>query len=88
MQHKSQMKNIKKMVKKSGTSFFWGMKMLPFAKRHAMYTIYDFFSYIDDIIDDDTPLKQKLKLTVMLQYNYLNTKNTLTITVLSLWQKM
>ena len=56
------MKNIKKMVKKSGTSFFWGMKMLPFAKRHAMYTIYAFFRHIDDIVDGDAPLQQKLEL--------------------------
>ncbi len=56
------MKNIKKMVKKSGSSFFWSMRLLPKSKRNALYTIYAFFRHIDDIVDGDTPLKIKQDL--------------------------
>ena len=56
------MKNIKKMVKKSGTSFFWSIRMLPSPKRNAMYTIYAFFRHIDDIVDGDAPVVEKQEL--------------------------
>lgn len=56
------MDSIKKMVKKSGTSFFWSLRLLPFAKRQAMYTIYAFCRHIDDIVDGNTPTKEKLEL--------------------------
>lgn len=56
------MNNIKKMVKKSGTSFFWSMSLLPKAQRNAMYTIYAFFRHIDDIVDGDSDMKEKLTL--------------------------
>lgn len=54
--------NIKKMVKKSGTSFFWSMRLLPTAKRNAMYTIYAFFRHIDDIIDGPAPVEEKVEM--------------------------
>lgn len=56
------MKNIKKMVKKSGTSFFWSMQMLPSPKRNAMYTIYAFFRHIDDIVDGNASVQEKMEL--------------------------
>ncbi len=56
------MNNIKRMVKKSGTSFFWSMRLLPKAKRNAMYTIYAFFRHIDDIVDGDKAIGEKLEL--------------------------
>lgn len=56
------MNNIKKMVKKSGTSFFWSMRLLPTAKRNAMYTIYAFFRHIDDIVDGTAAMQEKLEL--------------------------
>lgn len=56
------MNNIKKMVKKSGTSFFWSMRLLPVGKRNAMYTIYAFFRHIDDIVDGDIATNEKLEL--------------------------
>ena len=56
------MKNIKKMVKKSGTSFFWSMRMLPSPKRNAMYTIYAFFRHIDDIVDGNASVQEKMEL--------------------------
>lgn len=56
------MKNIKKMVKRSGTSFFWSMRLLPTPKRNAMYTIYAFFRHIDDIVDGSLPNEKKIEL--------------------------
>lgn len=50
------------MVKKSGTSFFWSMRLLPIGKRNAMYTIYAFFRHIDDIVDGDKDINEKLEL--------------------------
>ncbi len=56
------MNSIKRMVKKSGTSFFWSMRLLPLGKRNAMYTIYAFFRHIDDIVDGDKDVGEKLEL--------------------------
>lgn len=56
------MNSIKRMVKKSGTSFFWSMRLLPIGKRNAMYTIYAFFRHIDDIVDGDKDITEKLEL--------------------------
>ena len=54
--------NIKKIVKKSGTSFFWSMRFLPKAKREAMYTLYAFCRHIDDIVDGDSSIAEKQEL--------------------------
>lgn len=54
--------NIKKIVKKSGTSFFWSMRFLPKAKREAMYTLYAFCRHIDDIVDGDNSITEKQEL--------------------------
>ena len=56
------MNDIKKIVKKSGTSFFWSMRMLPQAKRQAMYTLYAFCRHIDDIADEPGDINEKLEL--------------------------
>ena len=57
------MNDIKKIVKRSGTSFFWSMRLLPKAKRNAMYTLYAFCRHIDDIIDsDNTVMSEKIGL--------------------------
>ena len=56
------MNNIKQIVKKSGSSFFWSMRFLPKAKRNAMYTIYAFCRHLDDVIDGETAMEEKLEL--------------------------
>ena len=56
------MNNLRKIVKKSGTSFFWSMRLLPNAKRQAMYTIYAFCRHIDDIVDEPGDLHEKQEL--------------------------
>lgn len=41
------------LVKQSGTSFYHGMKILPPARRDAMYAIYAFCRVVDDIADEE-----------------------------------
>lgn len=41
------------LVKASGTSFYHGMKILPAARRDAMYAIYAFCRVVDDIADEE-----------------------------------
>ena len=54
-------------VKKAGTSFYWGMRFLPKNKRNAMFTVYAFCRVVDDIADGELSLdekKQQLNVTV------------------------
>jgi phytoene synthase len=44
----------------SGTSFYWGMRLLPAAKRKAMYAIYAFCREVDDVADGDASVAAKL----------------------------
>ena len=44
--------HVEKIVKASGTSFYWAMRRLPPAKRSAMYAIYAFCREVDDIADN------------------------------------
>lgn len=55
-------KIIKKIVKKSGSSFFWGMHILPTKERRAIYTLYAFCRHIDDIVDGTDALSHKMEL--------------------------
>ncbi len=55
-------KTIKKIVKKTGKSFFWGVHILPTKERRAFYTLYAFCSHLDDIVTGDYPLSQKMDL--------------------------
>ncbi len=55
-------KLINKIVKKSGSSFFWGMHILPTKERQAIYTLYAFCRHIDDIVDSDESLTHKTEL--------------------------
>ena len=50
-------------VKKSGTSFYWAMRLLPIGKRYTMFAIYAFCREVDDIADSfDSPKKKLIKL--------------------------
>jgi len=49
------------LVKHSGTSFYWGMRLLPPVKRQAMFAIYAFCREVDDVADGDAPTEQKLR---------------------------
>jgi len=47
--------HVRTVVAGSGTSFYWGMRLLPPPKREAMFAIYAFCREVDDIADSDAP---------------------------------
>ena len=58
----SDQSEVQKIVKKSGSSFYWGMKILPSSQMRAMFSIYAYCRTVDDIADDikDKKLRQRL----------------------------
>ena len=46
---------IRARVQAAGTSFYWAMRILPPARRDAMFAIYAFCREVDDIADSDAP---------------------------------
>jgi len=52
--------HVQTVVRASGSSFYWSMRLLPRAKRDAMYAIYAFCREVDDIADGDAPAPVKL----------------------------
>ena len=54
---------VSNIVKKAGTSFYWGMRFLPKNKRNAMFAVYAFCRIVDDIADGELSIdEKKLKL--------------------------
>ena len=51
--------HVEAVVRKSGTSFGLGMRMLSRPRREAMHAVYAFCREIDDIADEPAPLAQK-----------------------------
>jgi phytoene synthase len=52
--------HVTQIVRRSGSSFYWAMRLLPRAKREAMYAIYAFCREVDDIADDPGEQKDKM----------------------------
>lgn len=52
---------VERIVKRAGTSFYRGMKVLPPDRRAGMYAIYAFCRIVDDVADEPAPLPQKLE---------------------------
>jgi squalene synthase HpnD len=50
---------IRERVQAAGTSFYWAMRILPAARRDAMFAIYAFCREVDDIADSDAPAAEK-----------------------------
>ena len=50
---------IERIVRRSGTSFYWGMRVLPPERRSAMYAIYAFCREVDDIADGSLSVTAK-----------------------------
>lgn len=48
-----------RIVKASGTSFRWGMRILPPERRRAIYAVYAFCRMVDDIADEPGPLADR-----------------------------
>lgn len=53
---------VEAMVKRAGTSFFWGMRRLESARRRGVFAVYAFCRDVDDIADGDLLLDQKIVL--------------------------
>ena len=51
-QTREEQDSIEARVRAAGTSFYWGMRVLPPPRRAAMYAIYAFCREVDDIADD------------------------------------
>jgi len=51
---------VRAVAARSGTSFLWGMRILPAPRREAMYAIYAFCRAVDDIADEPAPIETKL----------------------------
>ncbi|MEQ9330102.1 presqualene diphosphate synthase HpnD [Thalassobaculum sp.] len=50
-------------VRGAGSSFFWGMRVLPPARRRAIYAVYAFCRAVDDIVDEPgEPAEQRARL--------------------------
>ncbi|HSA81224.1 MAG TPA: presqualene diphosphate synthase HpnD [Geminicoccaceae bacterium] len=52
--------HVQAVVAASGSSFYWSMRLLPRAKRDAMYAIYAFCREVDDVADGDGSPAAKL----------------------------
>ena len=63
---------IEKIVKQSGSSFYWGMKILPNKQTRAMFAVYSFCRIVDDIADE---IKDKIKREKLLKEWELSIKN-------------
>ena len=50
---------VESIVKRAGTSFYQGMKILPPARRNAMWGIYAFCRLVDDVADEPAPAAEK-----------------------------
>jgi len=47
-------------AERSGSSFYWAMRLMPRPKREAMFAIYAFCRAVDDVADGDEPRDAKL----------------------------
>ncbi|MEO5338322.1 MAG: presqualene diphosphate synthase HpnD [Magnetospirillum sp. WYHS-4] len=54
------MDHVRAVVRRSGTSFFWGMRVLEPARRDAMFAVYAFCREVDDIADEPGDPADKL----------------------------
>jgi len=48
-------------VKRSGTSFYWAMRLLPKYKRDAMFAVYAFCREVDDVADEPGMPSEKMR---------------------------
>ncbi|GAB6053254.1 hypothetical protein JCM17960_20740 [Magnetospira thiophila] len=52
---------VRSLVEKSGTSFYWAMRLLPEVQRDGMFAIYGFCREVDDVADEPAPLDDKIR---------------------------
>ena len=51
--------HVREITRAAGSSFYWGMRILPEDRRDAMFAIYAFCREVDDIADGDAPDEEK-----------------------------
>ena len=51
---------VEAIVRRAGTSFYRGMRVLPRDRRAAMYAVYAFCRLVDDVADEPAPIADKL----------------------------
>ncbi len=66
------MSSIGKLVRKSQAVMFWCMRVLPKAKREAVYTLYAFCKHIDNVIDGNLDKEEKLEIFKAWQEELIN----------------
>ncbi len=54
------LQEVEALVRRAGTSFYRGMKVLAADRRAAMYAIYAFCRIVDDVADEPGPLVEKI----------------------------
>ena len=54
--------DVEAVVRRAGTSFYRGMKILPPDRRAAMYAVYAFCRIVDDIADEEGTFAEKVRL--------------------------
>jgi phytoene synthase len=52
-------RHVREVTRAAGSSFYWAMRILPPARRQAMFAIYAFCRVVDDIADGDAPEAEK-----------------------------
>lgn len=52
-------RHVREVTRAAGSSFYWAMRILPPARRQAMFAIYAFCRVVDDIADGDAPDAEK-----------------------------
>ncbi len=52
---------VERIVRASGSSFYWGMRLLPTAERRALYAVYAFCRRADDIADAPGGREERLR---------------------------
>lgn len=57
--------HVRSITRAAGSSFYWGMRILPEQRRDAMFAVYAFCREVDDIADgDDSPDEKRAMLDI------------------------
>lgn len=52
---------VERLVRDTGTSFYWAMRFQPREKKKAIFAVYAFCRAVDDVADSDEPVKTKIR---------------------------
>ena len=54
-------RQVERLVRDTGTSFYWAMRFQPREKKKAIFAVYAFCRAVDDVADSDEPVKTKIR---------------------------